>query len=296
MDTGSYKVVFTDPGGRHLVTSEGTVSGRTETASAELEDLTPSALYYVASAGNDVKIYSFVAAANIVGDLHGNHDVQLMSGPLISWLIVTGDVSACNDVILGNRHNESDYLDAHVAINGDTGEDATVEENAQVVFFPVFNTDAYILAAQEGGDYYTTDQIYTDQTLSPTSGCIVIKGSATFNGNCTLNGGIIAKKIFVNGTLTQVKSGLRNIIYAYKKDIQVSGRLAVEEAIIFAARDIAVTEALADLEINGIMMAGRDLLLWNFLCYIDYNHIETHPLDMGEEEEGRSFAVISWNQ
>jgi hypothetical protein len=92
-----------------------------------------------------------------------------------------------------------------------------------------------------------------------------------------------------------LKSGYRNVIVARKKDIKVRGRLAVEEALIYAARDIIATEVYADIEVNGIIMAGRDIYLWNFLVLIDYNHLETWPLDMGQEEEGQSFGVLSWN-
>ena len=56
METGSYKVVFSESSGRYLATCEGTVGGVTETASIEMEDLTPSALYYVTSSGNDIWI------------------------------------------------------------------------------------------------------------------------------------------------------------------------------------------------------------------------------------------------
>ncbi|MFQ5952877.1 MAG: hypothetical protein ACE5JK_05685 [Candidatus Omnitrophota bacterium] len=296
MDTGSYKVTFTESGGRHVVTSEGTVGGITESATIEAEDLTPSALYYVAGAGNNVWINSFIAAAAITGDVHANSNVNLSSGFLISWLTITGDVSASNEVWLGNRHNESDWFDSHVVINGVAGESAVVTEGADVIFFPNFNFKAYEEAAIDSGDYYSTSQIFTGVTLSPANGIVYVKGGATFEGTCTLNGGIVANRIIVNGTLNQVKSGYRNVIIARKKDIKVSGRLATEEAIVYATRDILATQSGADIDVNGIMMAGRDIYLWNFLTLIDYNYIETNPIDMGEEEEGQSFGVISWNQ
>jgi hypothetical protein len=295
MDSGSYNVTYSETSGRHVATSVGTVGGITETASIEIEDLTPTALYYVASAGNDIWIYALVAAANIVGDLHANHDTHLSADPLISWLTITGDVSASNEVWLGNRHNESDYLDSRVVINGTSGEDAVVTEGASTVYFPKFDYTAYIKAAEESGDYYGSSTDFTDQTLSPTNGIVVVNGLASFYGNCTINGGILARRIVVDGTLTQVKSGYRNVIIAAKKDIKVRGRLETEEAIIYAQRDILATEIGADIDVNGIMMAGRDIFLWNFLTYIDYNHVETSPMDMGEEEEGQNFGVLSWN-
>ena len=296
MDTGSYKVVFSESSGRYLAASEGTVGGITETTSIEMEDLTPSALYYVTSTGNDIWINSFIAAAAVTGNIHANHNVHLGADPILGWLTITGDVSASNEVWRGTRHNEADWLDDHVVINGLNSEKAAVEEGADIVFFPVFDHKAYEKAAEDSGDYYDSSTDFTDQTLSPGNGVVYVNGLASFYGNCTLNGGIVARRIKVAGTLTQVKSGHRNVIVARKKDIKVQGRLAAEEALIFAARDIIATEMGADIDVNGIIMAGRDIYLWNFLVIIDYNHFETWPLDMGQEEEGQSFGVLSWNQ
>jgi hypothetical protein len=296
LDTGSYKVVYSETGGRYVATSEGTVGGVTENAIVEVEDKTPSALYYVAGAGNDVWINSFLAEAVINGDIHANEDVNLRSGFLIAWLTITGDVSATHWVTLGIRHNQSDWFDLHVVINGVAGESAVVTEDADPIYFPKFDYDAYEDAAVESGDYYSSDHTFTDQTLSPTNGIVYVDGIATFEGTCALNGGVIAKAIRVNGTLTQIKSGYRNVIIARRRDIKVAGRLATEEAIVYANRDIIATQILADVDINGIMMAGRDIYFWNFLTRIDYNYVETHPIDMGEEQEGQSFGIISWNQ
>jgi hypothetical protein len=296
MDTGSYEVMFSESSGRHLIACEGTVSGIAETASIGVEDLTPTALYYVAGAGNEVWINAFIAAATITGDIHANHDLHLGSDPFIGWLTVAGDVSASNEVWLGNRHNESDWLDGHVVINGVSGEDATVEEYASTIFFPVFDFKAYKEAAVEAGDYYSSSTVFTDQTLSPGNGVVYVDGTASFYGNCTINGGVVARSLIVDGTLNQVKTGSKNVIIAWKKDILVRGRFATEEAIIYAQRDILATEIGADIDVNGIIMAGRNIFIWNFLTLITYNHIETSPTDMGEEEEGHSFRILSWNQ
>jgi hypothetical protein len=296
LDTGSYKVVYSETGGRHVVTSEGAVGGVAENAIVEVEDLTPSALYYVAGAGNDAWINSFIANAAINGAIHANNDLNLRSGFLISWLTITGDVSASHWVTLGIRHNESDWFDSHVVINGVGGESAVVTEDADPIYFPNFDYKAYEDAAVESGDYYSSSQTFTDQTLSPANGIVYVDGTAYFSGTCTLNGGVIARAIRVEGTLTQVKSGYRNVIVARRRDIRIRGSLATEEAIVYAARDILATQVGADIAINGIMMAGRDIYMWNFLTLIDYNYIETHPIDMGEESEGQSFGIISWNQ
>jgi hypothetical protein len=195
MDTGSYKITFSESSGRYLATCEGTVGGLTETASIEMEDLTPSALYYVTSSGNDIWINSFIAAAAVTGNIHGNHNVHLGSDPFLGWLTITGDVSASNEVWLGTRHNEVDWLDDHVVINGVNSEDAVVEEGADIVFFPVFDHKAYEKAAEESGDYYDSSTVFTDQTLSPANGVVCVNGLASFYGNCTLNGGIVARRI-----------------------------------------------------------------------------------------------------
>ncbi|MBD3379488.1 MAG: hypothetical protein GF408_03390 [Candidatus Omnitrophica bacterium] len=300
LDNGTYSVTFSEQGGRYLVSSTGTVGNVSKTVSCEIENLTPTALRCISAAGNDIRINSFVAGAEINGDIHANDDVYLKSGPLIAYLTVTGDVSATDTVKEGSRLHRADgfwgaYLDLHVYINGDNEDEAVVEEGANRVTFPIFNYDAYRQDAMDSGTYYSGDQVFSGVTLNPSEGMVFVDGDVTFVGNCTINGGLVADDILVLGTLNQVKKGTKNAIIAREGDVGILGRLYTEEAVVYAGRDIRSLEITADIEINGVLMARRDIYMWNFITLIDYQYVETYPSDMGDEED-QPFGVVSWNK
>jgi hypothetical protein len=295
LDTGSYSVTFSETGGRHIVTSVGTVSGVSETVSAEISDNTPTALNYFSGAGNDVllKIHTNVNGT-ITGDIHANNDAYLSVQPH-ARLDINGDVSASGIVQEGNQHYNSDNKDTDLYINGLANDAATIYEGATRITFPVFDFTKYKEAAQDSGDYYDTDQIFNAATMSPGNGIVYVDGDATIQGACTLNGGLIANNIFITGTLIQVKTGDRNVIAAKAQDIQISGRLEVEEAIVFASQDIWTHENWgAQVFVNGTMLAKRNVSMWNFRTEIDYTHIYIYPVDLAPESSG--VWLVSWNE
>jgi hypothetical protein len=298
MDTGSYNVTYSEAGGRYLTTSVGTVSGLSKTVSAELYDNTPTALNYFSAAGNDVQINSLIASARIVGDIHANNDVYLKSGPLIAWLRITGQVSASGIVKEGTRYDQgsSDLWDNHVVINGDADDTATVFESADRVTFPTFDFTEYQNLADDSGDYYDTDQVFNGASLSPSNGIVFVAGDAEFRGNCIVNGGIVADNIIVVGTLTVNKSGTRNVVMARNGDIRIFGSLYTEEALVYASQDLASLQILAEIDVNGIIMARRDIVMWNFLTLIDYTYAYVSPSDMLGEDGETTFKLVSWNQ
>jgi hypothetical protein len=301
LDTGTYSVTYSTVSSRYMVTSIGTVSGVSETVTAELEDNTPTALFYFSGAGNDLKIYCLVALATITGDIHANHDVNLASGPLISWLRITGDVSATGIVKEGALWHDggsgfSDLLDNHVVINGMGNDTATVYESQPRITFPTFTYDSYKQAAQASGNYYSSSQTFNNVTLTPANGIVYVDGDATFRGTCRVNGGVIANNILVINTLEQRKAGSRNVVIAKGGDIRVFGRLYTEEALVYASQDILSVQALAEIDINGIMLAGRNIDMWNFITLIDYNYIYVSPSDMRGANGEDTFRVRSWNK
>jgi hypothetical protein len=301
LDTGSYVVTHATVGGRDLITSTGTANGVSREITAEIENLLPSALFCISAAGNDIRINALIAGPEIGGDIHANNNVYLKSGPLIATLEITGKVSATGIVQEGTKLHETDgfwgaYLDHHVYVNGVNDDDATVYEGEDRVVFPVFNYDRYEEEAEDSGDYYEGDQVFDGVTLSPGNGIVFVNGSVSFEGNCTINGGIIADDIMIVGTLTQVKtSHNRNVIIARDGDIGVLGRIETEEAVVYAGNDIRSLQVWSDMEINGILMARRDIYMWNFLTVIDYNYVESYPADIGDEDDP-TFRVVSWNR
>jgi hypothetical protein len=300
METGTYSVRFTENSGRYLVTSTGTANGVTKVASAEIENLMPTAMSCITAAGNNIRINSFIAGAAIEGDIHANNNTYLKSGFIISTLSVSGDVSATGQVKEGTRLHTRDglfggYADAHVKINEINDDAAVIYEGEDRVTFPVFNYDKYREAAVDAGDYYDTDQVFEDQTLSPVNGIVYVDGDVEFRGTNTINGGIIADDILIIGRLYQNKTGDRNVIISRSGDIGIAGKLETEEAVVYAGRDIISLAIGADVDIHGIIMARRDIYMWNFLTLIEYVYSESYPSDIGDEDN-QPFGVVSWNR
>jgi hypothetical protein len=296
MVTGSYSVVFLEEGGRHLVESTGTVAAVSVVSSAEIVDNTPTAMNYITSAGNDVRIRAFVAGVVLNGDLHANHNVELYSGPLVAFLYVTGNVYAGNDVIEGATQYVDDTYDNHVYINGVNNDSATIYEDQPNITFPILDLAVYKQAAIDSGNYTNGNLDVTDRTFTPANGIVYVDGDLTLRGTCTLNGGVIANNIYINGTLIQKEAGSRNVIYAKNGDVRVFGRLTVAKALIYASQDIRGLQAAAILDINGVMAAKRDIKMWDFLVYITYDYTPVAPADMFREDGDDMFKLVSWNQ
>jgi len=298
LDTGTYSVVYSTVSGRHLITSTGTVAGVSETALAEVADNTPTAMSYFSGAANDVKINSLVASAAITGDIHANNNVYLRAGPIWGWLSITGDVSATGIVKEGKKHNQGsgDWWDNHVSINGNTDDTAAVTEGADRITFPTFDYSTYKQAAIDSGDYYTGNTTFSNTTLSPGNGIVYVDGDAHFHGTCVINGGVIADAINIHNTLNQYKANNRNVVMSKVGDISVRGRLYTEEALVYAAQDITAVQVFAFLEVNGILLAGRNIDMWNVITYITYNYVPMSPEDMAGESGEELFKIVSWNK
>ncbi|MFH1394949.1 MAG: hypothetical protein ABIH09_02195 [Candidatus Omnitrophota bacterium] len=300
LDTGSYNVTFSEVGARHVINSVGTVSGISETVLAEISDNTPTALNYLTGAGNDIMINSLVSNAMVSGDIHANNNVYLKASPWFSFLTVNGDVSATGIVKEGQKYNSGnmDKWDDNVAINGAANDTAMVYENQDRITFPTFEymNTVYKQAAQDSGDYYSSNVTFNSATLSPTNGIIYVDGNVNFLGNCILNGGIIAEDILVAGSLYQFKSGDKNVILAKDGDIKISGVFSVNEALVFAAQDIKSIVAQAVLNVNGIILAGRNIDMWNVLTTIQYTYVAVSPSDLMGEDGTDTFSLVSWNR
>ncbi len=155
LDTGSYSVAYTTVSGRYLATSTGTTSlGETKTISVEVKDNTPTALLYFSGAGNDValKVHTNIEDASIIGDLHANHNVNLIVQSH-AQLTISGDVSATGEVWEGSQHYDSDNKDTDLYINGVANDAATIYEGAAPITVPVFDYDAYKEEAVASGNY-----------------------------------------------------------------------------------------------------------------------------------------------
>ncbi|MDD4956695.1 MAG: hypothetical protein PHQ61_03510 [Candidatus Omnitrophica bacterium] len=316
LDIGTYSVSFgnaTSQGSqtKYLVTSTGTVDGVSKTVTAELGVNIPTALDFMCAAGNDARIAALLAICPITGDVHANNNVYL-KGPL-GGVGVTGDVSARGLVTEGTTHDESDLLDILVWINGDNNDAAEVSEgdSAPIVTFPVFDYEAYRAAAMDDGIYYGTDDLdgngvkeFEDETLSPNNGIVFVDGDVRFVGDCTVNGGIIADNIYIGkrvkilffyvtspGEVEQYSTeDNRNVFIARNGDIQIRGKLDTEEALVYASRDIVSLDAFDIIDVNGALVAGRDIYMWSVIAYISYNYVSVSPMNMENQ-----VYIASWN-
>jgi len=298
LDIGSYAVTFDGPYAvtqvpdeqKYLITSIGSAKGAVSTSKAEIRVKNPTAMNYMCSAGNDVRIASLLAFAPINGDIHANNDLYLKA--IIGILDITGKVSAKGVVKEGSRLHARDgffgaFLDLLIFINGENEDDAQIFEgdNAPYVIFPAFDYEAYKDAAIESGDYYFGDQVFDGEVLNPGNGIVYVEGDVTFFGECYIEGGIIANNIavgerngfnFTMGELYQTydTNNMRNLIIAKDGDIEILGVFDVEKALVYAKQDLKSLENDAIIEVNGALLAGRDLNMWSFWTVISYTHEE----------------------
>jgi hypothetical protein len=297
LDIGTYSVTYSERDGRYLITSVGTVAGVSRTVPAEIEGLLPTALTKIIAGGNNVKLRASgsTSLVTITGDIHANNDVELRALGN-GEIYIFGEVSATGIVREGSKHHQSDTRDTYVFINNLANDTADVEEGASRITFPNFDYSKYRQEAIDSGDYYSGSKTFFNETLSPGNGIVFVEGNASIRGACTVNGGIIANDIVVFGTLSQVKSGDRNIIVARERDILVGGKLETAEAIVYAKRDLRTLQAGTEVAINGILIAERDISFWNVQTNVTYTYLLTYPSDLQGAENEDLIQIISWNR
>jgi len=283
IDMGSYSVTFSQVGDRHLITSVGTVSGALETVSVEVADTTPTALNYFSGAGNDIRIMTHPwVNGSITGDIHANDDCVLRAQNR-SQLTINGNVSASDDVDVTSRGSGA------VTVSGST------TEGTGAITFPVFDYGAYKQTAIDDGLYYDASQTFGTTTLSPSNGIAYIEGDLVITGDITVNGSIIAESIDVlrGAVLAQIDATGQDVIIARTGNITARGDITIERAVVYAAQDIRSRDHWGpEITVNGCMLAGRNIDIWNDKSELDYTHIYIEPEMM---EEG-NFSVVSWNE
>lgn len=299
LSTGTYSVRFvqTSAAGRILIVSTGKAGGLSRTVSVEIANKFPSSLLKIFGGGNDVKVRAMGRDSSviIIGDIHANNGVELRAQGRNGFVIITGDVSATGIVQEGSQHYNADNLDSRVFINGLNGDRASITEEAARIVFPAFPYEKWKQEAIDADNYYDSSQTFSG-TLSPSNGLIYVDGSVTIDGSCTLNGGIIANDITINGTFEQRKSGDRNAIIAKQGDIAISGNFKTQEAIVYAKRDLLARGAANFVDINGIMLAERDISFWEVSTIVIYRYILTYPSDLIGTSETEKVEIISWNR
>jgi len=125
-----------------------------------------------------------------------------------------------------------------------------------------------------------------------------VDGNATFNGTCTINGGLVADNIDVSGILSTNYEGNRNVVLAKDGSITIRGKLYTEKALVFASWDIETDtqgngNARLEIIVNGLMLAGNDIDLTDGQTSITYTYVPVEPADMGGPNEGGPIIICS---
>ena len=296
---GTYDVDVIQSGGRVLLRSVGTISGISRTVSCEIRNTTPTAMYYMMSAGSTLRLRSFfLSSVDVNGDLHANDDVRLRAQALaVIDIDPCADPSGCCDgsVSAGDKIFKTIGFWAAIYISG------SETENAPLVTFPNFDYVYYQQQAQAGSSYYAGDQTFgsvgTTTNLNPSTGIVYVEGTATLQGTVNVYGGIVADRIRVIGRLNQHKSGTKNVIISRTNDIEVMYRLDAEEAIVFAGRDFQVISAGSTVSVTGILLGGRDISIWDVLTNITYNHLVLYPDGLLISGAGGfALEVLNWTR
>ena len=295
---GTFDVTVTTSGGRILLTSVGTYDNVSRTVALEVKDMTPTALYYMMAAGNDLRVRAFfLSLVDINGDVHANDDVRLTARALS--LI---DIDPCTDPSLDCDGDVS----AGDTVTLRTGWWATINiagtttENADLVTFPNFDYAFYQSEATAGGDYYSGDKTFGSPSattnLQPTNGIIYVEGTCDMFGTINLYGGIVANRIRVFGRLNQIKAGTKNVIISRTRDIRVAYRMDIEEAIVYSGRDFSVLSAGSYVNVKGSLLAYRNIRVWDAFATVVYNHRVLSPEGLTIGSGGYFLEVLNWTR
>ncbi|MDD5439504.1 MAG: hypothetical protein PHS37_04895 [Candidatus Omnitrophica bacterium] len=295
VDSASYTVTSSSVAGRVLLTSTGTVPAGTVTVSravkVEIEDNSPTAMNFIMSAGNNVRIKGgFLTASFMNGNVHANNNVYLKTGIALGYVNVTGTATHSD----GDTHNT--YIDTYfgwIDVDGypryGTGTHVTEPAwNGTNVTFPVFDYPYFAALTQGTADtcYYPAGHTFDGVTLSPSCGLIYVNGPAVFRNNCTINGGIIADSIKVEtyvtwifiipiihvGKLNQNVAGDKNQIVSRLGNIDIQGELHAHGALVYASGDFRSIDAAAIVDVTGVIAAGSNINFEDYLAAITYNY------------------------
>ncbi len=265
---GTYDVTVVESGGRVLLKSAGTVDNIQKTATAEVEDLTPTALNYGEAAGGNIKLDTiFLAMSLINGDLFANQDVTLKAY-FLALIDVNGNVFAGGSA---TRQGNVDWYSA--------------TSNAGNITFPVYDFNYYKAIAQANGTYYAAAQTWTNKSfnLNNTGGVLFVDGDVTFWGlNNSLTGCLVTTgTVRLYGTLTQAKAAnypTYPAIMTSDKDILCFsvGKLFAD-GLVYAGKDLSLLGVFSRIKVTGSVIAKGTLKQANLVNYLEINYLAQNP-------------------
>jgi hypothetical protein len=329
LGSGTFDVTVTQNNGRVLLNSVGQVNNISRTVAAEVGDLSPQSIYYSMAAGNELKAIAGVALITLDGNIHANNAVRLKT--TIAHLTVSGTATAYTDYVYATVFKGL-LLSYRIDINGVTysppggtpifsyytytfGDNLPSEAafKGPIVTFPTpakLDYEYYKQLAIDGGSYYAGDTTFTNETLTPTEGIIYVDGNVIFQGNCTLNGGIISRDkltvkhrlsggVFTRGVLRQHPTAhRRNMVISRTNNIEIGVTLGtlgadfrIDNALVYAANDFRVCELLSVVDIHGVFLASGNIDMWGIITRVDYAY---SPISLDRDHNNVWTKVVGW--
>ena len=283
---------------RWLVSSQGTVSGISRTATIEIKDVSSPTLKNALSAGTNIAIKANKGDVTITGDIHANNDLTLKEiGGEFGQLSVMapGSGEGTGKATSSNKYS----VDTGVSI---ADPPPASGGNKPRLSMPIFRFDIFKQVAIDEGVYYGSSQTFTDEwnLRGGAAGIIYVDGDVVFNGRCRVRGGFVAKGDITlnrNNSLTQVRSpdtGDRFPIFMSEQGtrIKLYGEFStVEVNIVYATNDIQIETPEGKSMIAGTVIAGGSFKITaNKDLDITYGEITSY------EALPLVVKIVSWNK
>jgi len=299
---GTYSYTISQVGARWLITSTGTVRGVSKTVSLEVENLFPPAMNYALVCGGDVDMKSNQGDCTILGDIHANGDMDLRAqGPGPTVLSVQALAPATGMSTAFGTYTESTTGGNQVII----ADPSTHYRDA--IPMPTFDFGSLKATAQATGNYVVPPggvggmQTYNNAAVTGgVSDITYVDGDVTFQGNCTISGGLVAfGDITLNNgnTISQtIPIGCEYPIFMSQQGsrIRLYGTFnadATTPTLIYATNDIKIQTPGGSPTVMGTVIAGGSLE-----TTANGDITFTYAQVVADEVIPQGMVIISWNR
>lgn len=215
---GSYSAVISQPGGRIIIESTGTVKGIKRKTIVEVKWEGGEAFDYGVFSNGDL---SLGGSSEVIADARSNQNMAL-SG---------------NGRLQGNAEASGSITTLDTSqITG------TQTSGMPPLSYPTFDFNQYYNLATEGGLVYNGNQNFNAVTLTPGNGVMYVNGNVTLSGNSTLNGVLVATgSIVVIDTFVQTQVGSYPSLMSRDSDISIGGNATLDGLVYTALGSVTIT-------------------------------------------------------
>lgn len=290
-EEGTYDVNIIEESSRIMLHSTGTVNNATRTSMAEIEDTFPTAMNCALAAGTDIDIKSVNGDIIIKGDIHANNNLILKEQGSPSEVRIEASATASGMATSSNGFSTDGNVNIADSANSGGGRPE--------VSMPSFDFLSFKNAAIADGTYYDNDKTFNNAGLSGGSaGIIYVDGDVTFKGDCTIEGGFVARgSITLNNgnsiTQTHDAGNLYPIFMSEAGDMMKLYGLfnTTEGNIVYATNNVKIRTPGGSSVVLGCVLAGGsfDIVANNDLI-LNYGLISSETVITGGLE------LVSWNE